>query len=146
MEKHYHIDVTPEEDALFRDAVVYKNNSPMSRLLTNSTFWVVVGIHMLILSAVTLTASSTKKYEPEMTAREITEDMSGSLIQPLAKCTKSEPVRSQKTQRMQTYIVQKGDTLYSISRKCKVSCKQLIKTNKIKTPDKIFVGQTIKIL
>lgn len=44
-----------------------------------------------------------------------------------------------------TYTVQKGDTIYSISRKCGVEPKALLRANPKLKPDHVIVGQKIKI-
>lgn len=44
-----------------------------------------------------------------------------------------------------TYIIQPGDTLSQIAGKTKVSLKELVATNKIKDPDKIYVGNQLQI-
>ena len=44
------------------------------------------------------------------------------------------------------YVVKKGDTLYAISKRYKLSFEKLKEINKIKDPQKIFVGQKLKFL
>jgi lipoprotein-anchoring transpeptidase ErfK/SrfK len=44
-----------------------------------------------------------------------------------------------------TYKVKRGDTLYGIARRYNTSVKALVKTNKIRNPNRIYVGQKIKI-
>ena len=43
------------------------------------------------------------------------------------------------------YVVKKGDTLYSISKKLDISVSELIKLNKIKN-NNLSVGQSLKII
>ncbi len=45
-----------------------------------------------------------------------------------------------------TYTVVKGDTLYGIAKKCKMTIKELLAANpQIKNRDKIKVGQVINV-
>ena len=43
------------------------------------------------------------------------------------------------------YTIKRGDTLFKISKKFKVSVKELIRINNIKNPNKIYAGERLKI-
>ncbi len=61
--------------------------------------------------------------------------------QPKAEA-KTEPKQEPKAQ---TYVVQKGDTLFKIAKKYKTTVKELVAKNNIKDKNKIYVGQVLKI-
>lgn len=44
-----------------------------------------------------------------------------------------------------TYVIRTGDTLYSVARKYGVSYQSILQLNDIKNPEKIYVGQKIRI-
>ena len=53
--------------------------------------------------------------------------------------------KTEKTIENKTHIVQKGDTLYSISKKYNISIPQICKLNNLADEDKIFIGQELKL-
>jgi LysM repeat protein len=68
MQNEYHIDVTPEEDTLFREIPEQeeKEKTPSSNLMKNKIFWGVVFIHAALLTALTVSAAPQKdKTVPE---------------------------------------------------------------------------------
>ena len=58
--------------------------------------------------------------------------------------TKSKKTNKQKTKDDSNYVVKKGDTLYSISKKHNTSIDEIKKKNKLKN-DQLNVGQRLKI-
>ena len=73
----YHIDVTPEEDTLFKDIIETPQtpNSSFikkinSSLFKNSMFWIIFGVHIVIVSAIAIAAKPNYKEPlPEMVGR-----------------------------------------------------------------------------
>ena len=59
--------------------------------------------------------------------------------------SKSENVKTQPSYKVESYKVQRGDTLYSISTQSKISMNELAALNNISTNAGLFVGQTIKV-
>ncbi len=47
---------------------------------------------------------------------------------------------------MEIYVVQPGDTIYSIARKYQISAEEIIRDNELTDPENLVVGQTIVIL
>ena len=71
MNNKYHIDVTPEEDALFKDEPEISKsnwNKKMNfKFFKNSIFWIVFGVHIAVISAIALAAKPNfKDPVPEM--------------------------------------------------------------------------------
>ena len=71
IKNQYHIDVTSDEDALFRDIQeTPKSKWPSSmnfNLFKNSMFWVVFGVHIVVLSVIGFAAKpNMKEPMPEM--------------------------------------------------------------------------------
>ena len=66
---------------------------------------------------------------------------------PEAPSPKPQPTaaKSEKSPSAKVYIVQKGDTLYSISRRHAVSLEQLVKLNKISAKDPLLPGQKLTL-
>ena len=54
------------------------------------------------------------------------------------------PVRSQRLQKY-TMVVQPGDTVYAIGRRYDVSAQSIMKTNRLKPPYRLEVGQTLRL-
>lgn len=65
MQNQYHIDVSPEEDALFREIKEepVTEKKPNSNFMKNKIFWVVVLIHVGVLTALTVSAAPQKDKE-----------------------------------------------------------------------------------
>jgi LysM repeat protein len=159
MDSKYHIDVTEEEDRLFRDQTEYENGTkrkPNSKLI-----WaLVVSVHIGLIGAAvripTLLASEptpiqTTKQTSQLKAEDqvfvatpepvITNNTTSNAT--VASHHQEKPNKSNLTQ---TYTVKHGDTVYSISRKYKLNVSKLIKLNDLKDPNKIVPGQTLKFL
>ena len=58
--------------------------------------------------------------------------------------TKSKRSRDEKSNNDSNYVVKKGDTLYSISKKYNISINEIKKKNKLKN-DQLNIGQRLKI-
>jgi LysM repeat protein len=161
MKNQYHIDTTPEEDALFRDATKRPTN-------TNKTFLkvlaVVVSAHVVIAGIVscqtlkepTLPVDTTKADPNNIipSDKEFLKEVQKDVQQPLAAVqhdTKPVPVPTTKSvsntdKLTKEYVIKKGDTVYSISKKYKLNVSKLIQINNIKDPNLIVVGQKLKFL
>jgi len=148
----YHIDVTPEEDELFRDKPTRKGVL-ISRGLkfTNKSIIVfVVVVHFV--GALTLLAFTPKKQQDivkvESTQEPISEIAPISVpapspvlpVQQFTSVSGKTPISTQTV----TYTVKSGDTFYSIVKKYKLNSDSLIKLNNIQDPSKLRVGQVLK--
>lgn len=58
---------------------------------------------------------------------------------------KRTPVKVQKEQPSKVHVVQKGESLHSIAKKYGIDYQELLKLNNIKDPNKVLVGQTLKL-
>ena len=64
----------------------------------------------------------------------------------VSKPSKSTPsTKKRAKKKAKTYTIKKGDNLQSIAKKYKVSVKDLLRWNKLKNADKIYVGQKLKL-
>jgi LysM repeat protein len=155
----YHIDVTPEEDKMFRDEPV--KNSAIKALTKklmppklNMTLAIVAGFHVCVVLAVFAFTTSSKASEQQNVATEIKKNDQEFLDKEVANTTPQPtpaisptPAPSRNNKHYTTkYVVQTGDTVYSISRKYKLNVDRLIKINDIKDPNKITIGQTLKFM
>lgn len=104
---------------------------PMDGFTANST------VNSLAQNTVSKPVDELPKETPKETPKEMPKAKSAQLP---AKSSKDTP------KLLETYVVKKGDTLYSISRKYKLNFKKLLELNKIKDPNKLNVGQKIKFL
>jgi len=158
----YHIDVTPEEDLLFRNFQTEKANKPKNTMF-GGVFWTVVGVHAVALGALATTSfakSSTKTDSIEGSNKPVTSNQTiastpstpvpntASKPEPVSS---PEPVVKQPTKQIvnnsgltKTYIVKQGDTITSIAKRYKLKTDKLLKINNIKDSNKIVVGQTLK--
>ena len=173
-EQQYHIDVTPEEDALFREEVqaaeINSNKPKFSKV-----FWLVLGAHVAVIGGLITTCSamgSKPAINLEQPVAEIPDPLPPELESPpviaAAEPNVSEPVitpeptstplptstpkvaehkqQAKSSSLIKNYTVKQGDTIYSISRKYKLNTQRLIEINNIKNPDSIKVGQTLKFM
>ncbi|WP_299376163.1 peptidoglycan DD-metalloendopeptidase family protein [uncultured Kiloniella sp.] len=76
--------------------------------------------------------------------RQVRQSSSTTVIQKQARAT-SQPVNNQTEISSTQYTVNRGDTVYSISRKRRVSIRELIILNRLSPPYKLLVGQAIKL-
>ncbi len=145
-----------------------KDETPVSSISFKSSFWLVLAIHLfggvglLSLTGGTKTANAEdKKFleskeaqfvgveqptptpTPEPVKEESPPKQSPKNDWPKAKPKIVYPVKPTITKE---YVVKKGDTLYAISKKYKLNFEKLKEINKIKDPQKIFVGQKLKFL
>jgi LysM repeat protein len=150
----YHIDVTPEEDLLFRDAKTQKVKSPKNTMF-GGVFWTVVGVHAVALGALATTsfATSSTKDEPTESSKQTTNAEPAQAATPaptpaptLKAAVKPTPAPTQlnKSSLTKTYTVKQGDTINSIAKRYKLRTERLLKLNNIKDSNKIVVGQTLK--
>lgn len=148
------------------------NNLPP--ISNKGAVWVVVGIHLLILAGIS-SGSSPNKTKPSPTPQELDkaflETPEGTYTgipeptptpPPLKQEILSdgkvatyprpiveyhpEPTKKVNSKYTQTYTIKKGDTLYSIAKKYKLSFKKLIELNNITNPNNIKEGQVLKFL
>ena len=160
MDSKYHIDVTEEEDRLFRDQTEYENQNkrkPNSKL----TWALVVSAHIGLIGAVvgipTLLASELTPIQTTKQPSQLKAEDQTFVATPTPEPTitsnatsnatvASHQEKPNKSGLTQTYTVKHGDTIYSISRKYKLNVGKLIKLNELKDPNKIVPGQTLKFL
>jgi LysM repeat protein len=158
----YHIDVTPEEDALFRDVEQEELPKNSSRNFFNKTFLVVAFVHVALAAGITTYASSDNTGKSDQNFLKQTETISEKQPEPITQKAQPEPLAPPQTAPPQakqpeqqrpvvdnltnSYLVKQGDTIYSISKKYKLNTDKLLKLNNIKDPNKIVVGQTLKFL
>jgi len=158
MKNEYHIDVTPEEDALFRDV---EEQTVKSKISFGKTFWLVFGLHVLVIGAVITTCSAFEvKKQPDFQTPVAEVPVQPFIEKPNAVPQPIQPPIDQRPQPvpksaepapvskkyMETYVVKHGDTVYGIARKYKLDFNKLLKINNITDPSKIVVGQTLKFL
>ena len=172
----YHIDVTPEEDALFRDVSIKKHNF-MNKKTFVISFITIFAIHILIAAAVMasnfIDSNNNKPYVSTNNSTPLSEPATSTSSTPLptptpspspipppptdtstaiadntitSNFTTSHITAVKKPTLTTTYVVRKGDTIHSISRKFKLNVDRLIKINNLKNPDSIYPGQTLKFL
>jgi LysM repeat protein len=163
MNNKYHIDVSPEENVLFRDKLVQNNKNKKAEysLFKNWIFWSVLVVHLGIFSifAVASPKKETTQQEPP-TIQEPTPTPAptnavpmDSKPEPLAEIkpptpeVKPSPVKPEiKNQMTKEYVVKSGDTIFSIAKKYKLNYDRLIKMNNIQDPNKVVVGQKLRFL
>ena len=169
----YHIDVTPEEDSLFRDTpekITEQKFKFNNNLFKNKIFWIVLVVHASILTVLTVSAKPTEK---NITSTETVSEDQKYLNQPIPEIpvaiatptpvpvsntpqtdvpidrvpskitTTKSPPQSHLTK---DYTIKNGDTIFSVARKYKLNYDRLIKINNIKDPNKIRVGQKLKFM
>ena len=170
MNNTYHIDVTPEEDALFRDKPTQIKKVKKTTLLTSWIFWSVFVVHLGIFSVFAIASpkketikQESPKQEPPKTQEEKpfpTPQPSPSNDVPIDR--KPEPSKETKTaqvkptnsikhetkqdQMTKEYVIKSGDTVFSVAKKYKLNYDRLIKMNNIKDPNKVVVGQKLKFM
>lgn len=192
--EQYHIDVTPEEDALFRDQETRETS--LNKPKFTKVFWVVLGVHVAVIGTIITTCSAMGSRSsinlkqpvaeiPETLQREefVSSDILEQQTQAVALAAPSpspiptqesavvtetpspivetpspivekdvpqvvevKPKTAQQPKLIKEYVVKKGDTIISISKKYKLSTKRLIEINKIKDPNSIKVGQVLKFM
>ncbi len=161
----YHIDVTPEEDALFRDNFKADSAKKILPYTFKKVFCLVLGVHLaigavILFSSSTVKASATNNKTPNFTdpIAEIPKIEEFSVPKPTPQPSPKEIVAAQtptpkvniqqtaKEKYTKEYIVKQGDTITSIAKKFKLNSEKLIKINNIKDVNKIRVGQKLKFL
>ena len=161
MEKEYHIDVTPEEDNLFRNQEeVNKNNKKMNIkiIVAIVAFHIfgAVGIYAMSPKSVQAPLSDAIKPIPEptpsATCTPVPVPMDAKPL-PLPSIEKpkaipkpvTKPVTKPVQKSVLNHTVNKGDTIYSIAKRYKMKADTLAKLNKIKDMSKIRIGQVLKV-
>lgn len=152
MESKYHIDVTEEEDQLFRDQSEPASNK--QRIPGNKLTWTIVaGIHIGVVGAFlglpSLLANNPSPAQTEAPKKpQISQNLPSSEAPMDSAPAKlpALPVKSSTEKLTASYTVKQGDTIYSIARKFKLNVDALIKLNQLKDPNKIVPGQTLKFL
>lgn len=165
-EKTYHIDVTPEEEALFNPSIKQEEHKAKPPVSFAKVFCVVLGVHAAIGACILASTHSAQAKQNEPVASQ--PQPVAETPNPLATATPSptptptptskptpanvsQPVVA-KTEIKNTekyikeYTVKQGDTLTSIAKKYKLSTTRLIKINNIKDVNKLTVGQKLKFL
>lgn len=152
----YHIDVTPEEDMLFRDVVKPESQEKRFKMFNLPIVVGVVAVHFI--GAAVLFATPKKEPLPQvpeplptpmpMPAPVVTNSLENApkvaaVPQPSPAKKAGEGSRSSITS---TYTVKSGDTFYSIVRKFKLNPQNLIKLNSIEDPSKLKSGQVLKFV
>lgn len=164
-QKQYHIDVTPEEDALFRDEIQIEEfkNIKKQKVSFRKVLFGVIAAHCLIAGGIAITSAEALQTKPNLKEpvqelpkpyQKITEQQAVSpepvLVDNIPSNTKLAPLPLPKPvlrdSLTEEYTVKKGDTIYSIARKYKLHVGRLIQINQIKNPNQIQVGQKIKFL
>lgn len=165
MNNKYHIDVSPEEDALFQDKLPQnnKNKKVEYSLFKNWVFWSVLAIHLGIFSIFAMASpkKETAQQEPP-TTQEPTPTPAPTNAVPMDN--KPEPpkeskkpvsevkkVTSQvkpevKNQMTKEYVIKPGDTIFGVAKRYKLNYDRLIKMNNIQDPNKVVVGQKLRFL
>jgi LysM repeat protein len=170
MKNTYHIDVTEQENALFREEMIQNEESKKVATPTSfkTAFLIVLVVH--IAGAIALFAGpqivSSKEPAPRLpaptptpvtaTAAESNNNNAGPinpLVGPLV-ATNSQHERlpaekssvGVKSPLVKEYTVKSGDTFYQIVKKYKLNPKKLLELNNIKDPNKLVVGQKLKFL
>ncbi|MEW5953736.1 MAG: L,D-transpeptidase family protein [Bacillota bacterium] len=64
---------------------------------------------------------------------------------PVAEPVKEPPENNNDSEKGKTYTVQPGDTMWKIARKLNIPLDQLIKTNSLPDPDRIYPGQILNL-
>jgi LysM repeat protein len=149
----YHIDVTPEEDALFRDIEQEKPPKNSSRKFFGKTILVVALAHIALAAVITTYASSENTGKLNQDVPKQNESIFEKQPEPQTS-PQTLPVQIKQPEQQRpvvgnltnSYLVKQGDTVYSISKKYKLNVDKLLKLNNIKDPNKIAVGQTLKFL
>ena len=161
----YHIDVTPEEDMLFRDVPV-EGDAPVYRhkLLNIPIISGIVAIHLIgaaalfgtslkkeienlpVATPTPVTVTATPTPIPAPTPIEKISSTAPTQSPPLASPLKGGEVPLSTNKQTTTYTVKQGDTFYSIVKKYKLNAKTLTELNDIKDPAKIRVGQVLKFV
>lgn len=142
-DKHYHIDVTPEEDMLFREKV--NDTKKTARINFTKTFWLVFGVHAFLISCVVTTGFAfDQKQSKNINFTEPVDEMQAvSFPEP----SNERPTEQKKTKKYtEVYVIKSGDTIYSIANKYKLNIEKLLKINGIKDANKIYVGQKLKFI
>ena len=151
----HHIDVTPEEDMLFRESIEQAKTKERTSTMNIKIFGAVVAIHLVGAAALMAFSPTVKKDEPP-------KEMQPCLVAPPAPIPKPSPTPAPIPKPSPTpapkagvvnsggivtvYTVKQGDTFTKIVKRFKLSPKKLIELNQLKDTNKLTVGQTLKFV
>ena len=153
----YHIDVTPDEDMLFRESVEQTKTKERTSTMNIKIFGAVVAIHLLGAAALMAFSPPAKKEEPP-------KEMQPCLVAPPSAKATPTPVPPPKPATTPkptptpvpkadshnnittSYTVKQGDTFTKIVKRFKLNPKTLIELNQLKDTNKLTVGQTLKFV
>ena len=161
----HHIDVTPEEDMLFRESIEQAKTKERTSTMNIKIFGAVVAIHLVGAAALMAFSPPAKKDEPP-------KEMQPCLVAPPAPIPKPSPTPAPIPKPSPTpapipkpsptpvtkagvvnsggivtvYTVKQGDTFTKIVKRFKLSPKKLIELNQLKDTNKLTVGQTLKFV
>lgn len=152
----YHIDVTPEEDMLFRDAT--ETETPVARhKMFNLP--IVTGIVLVHFAGAAALFGTSPKKEPEVQqpiqavpapsptpTTKISPETSPKVAPPQPSPVPKSTGEGSPSLITTTYTVKQGDTFYSIVKRFKLNSQALIKLNNIQDPAKLKVGQVLKFV
>lgn len=161
----YHIDVTEEEDAMFREPEVPEQENKSSAISFKTAFIVALIVHVAGAFALFSTPqkASAKDVGTELSKATQAQTETPPAPSPTPNPTpltanNSKPNEPQKqpqknvvnnvSQKNMTreYVVKRGDSFYSIVKRYKLNFEQLKKINNIEDPSKIQVGQKLKFM
>ena len=153
MNEKYHIDVTPEEDTLYRDNPRNKKDPQNFSLFKNPIFWIVVCVHLGVFSVFAIDVSPKKDtidvQTPivKSTPTPNPTPLQTPLPEPVSPINQVTPIVPNKTNNLtKEYVIKQGDTIHSIAKKYKLNYDRLLKMNNIQDPNKIIIGQKLKFL
>lgn len=146
---NYHIDVTPEEDSLYKDLLQTKTKALIPKSL--KVFLVVTGFHLLLVGGILIISTFSAQAVENHKIQEDQNFISSNATEVIkeqnslnATSTFNATIQQTKEQKFtKNYTIKQGDTIYSIARKYKLNVNRLIKINNIKDPNKIEIGQTL---
>ena len=138
--KTYHIDVTPEEDKLFRDSQVLDGDLASKQPRSWKTLLSVIAIHIAVLFGIFLSMSA-KAEDPKKENKVIVQDSAIKetdkayinqspivetgvpyALKPKESIPAKAPTSTTRANNLtKTYVIKKGDTLYSLSKKYKLN-------------------------
>lgn len=171
----YHIDVTEEENNLFRDVeTAKKERSQVKTLSLKKAFVVVLSIHALGVAALfgvtqkgekksnvvaaqptpippstsaPITAATSPSPSPNPTPALVQEVIATSTPTPeIVSKVSSNSTLTAKPTYTREYTIKSGDNFYRIVKKFKLNPQKLIELNNIKDVNKLQVGQTLKFM
>jgi LysM repeat protein len=163
-DKTYHIDVTEEEDSLFKD--VETNNKPTKNNFNGfslkKAFVIVLGLHIVGIAALFGLPQKLERKEAKLTENS-TNTLPTPQPTPIVQATPLPPQQpvykpveedkkllpeqiKTKIKYTKEYTVKQGDNFYKIVNRFKLNPERLIKLNNIQDINKLQVGQKLKFM